>query len=1367
MKKLVYLLTCLSLPLACLFILLSMLARASAAPPTAASLPIRLDYGVMETSSLAAPEARAKDASLALLAEAALLAPKSSTTLNPASASQEGDVAGEIISVVVAPTPVVAGESIKFDVTVRNIGDLPWPSDAQVFIEIRDANGLLQGTAASTLGRPVQAGETISAMADWPVPVDGLGNYTYAAKLSANSALLDTAPPNTLSVEPGGPKNARIVETVMVATSSSGSRRVALIPNASGAFSGTGPLWTNIPEIPGITFTNLPLGSVNAGFLAPYDTVVLMQVCNIATALSSSQKMDLINWVSNGGKLIIYDSDACSGGNTPDYSWFIYPFSTNNPGQQGARGGVLTVMEENTLSSADPASAYYINTADLVANTDAVGDSNVMITRDPHWYLDMQSTNVNNMTGYVHAYAEYDHGLIIYNGLDVDYTGNQWLRKIWVLELQQPWDPSGLPHGEPIVGQSSIQASPTSVPADGTSTISVTVTLRDANGNRLPGHEIQVISSRKNLDTFQPPTGTTDWNGRFVTRLRSYRSGSVVITAKDLTTGQPIAASASVRFTPVGGEPPPPPANENAVAITHVRPTYPLDGAFLQGVDLPNRIQVWIDWKDTTPGWVNFILNDQKFSQSASGNVSSYTFDMGHDLQAGHNSLCIIAYNAAGERSQAMTYAPYQIAQPEWLQALTNVIFFNPTILGGEVEGTFVREYELRFPANPIKVDAPFGFSNIGLEFDLGGKLSLPMDCTSPLKISGGGKAGAEFKMFDASFEIRGEVGGQSGRQAYCLFATPSGFWHVEAEGRKTVYSKPVLIVITYFNAAVGSTVDGIVTFLHIEHYVARLLGEVYVDGKVGLFAEGDLDFHLTSPHVTSDLTVGVKDFGVEGGVRGDWGPVKAKVYASGDGTIQFYSPEFSVNPSDFTFDRVVIGGEVGAEFEAWRLKRSAKGRIEWVYPEGSQLQGFALRDLTATDWQVVGRNPHEPYSLLRDIRTLQALAEMSPLTTVSTTLVSNVYTYTQPSLALRSDDQALLVWVHDDFSKPINQALELRYSRWNGSVWQADAAVTDDTFLDTTPNVIWDAYNNGLLVWERVNDSNVPITSTLDITFTRKLEIASAIYDAATDTWSAPTLLTTNNAADHSPRLARNNAGQVILVWRQNDAGYLAGDATNPDTLLYRTWDGANWSATQTALAGLARMQDVALAYDSGTATLAFSQVVSDTQAISDTVEIFTISWDSSTWNAPQQLTADDGWDNVQPQVAYTPLGDAIVVWRAGDQLRSHNLQTGAKASVPLPVNQAVANFTLAVAPDGRMAVVWLGQSGSTHDVYLSIYDVAHDLWGMPQRITNNSDREDYLSPALNSTGNLLMAYTNTGIVTQTQTMTVTGGAIVTFTLS
>jgi hypothetical protein len=205
-------------------------------------------------------------------------------------------------------------------------------------------------------------------------------------------------------------------------------------------------------SISGITFTNLAVADVNATNLAAYDTVLLNVAspgmgCSTGT-LSTSQKQDLVDFVANGGKLIIYDSE-CP---TADYSWLPYPFDTNNPGALGAHG-TLTIVEENTLSCSTPGCTVtdtngnitdsYIDAASLGSNTDAVGDMNVMVTRDPNWCLDMEGTNALAVEGPVHTYATYYNGLIIYNGLDVDYMG--WgttdLDKIWELELEQRWNP--------------------------------------------------------------------------------------------------------------------------------------------------------------------------------------------------------------------------------------------------------------------------------------------------------------------------------------------------------------------------------------------------------------------------------------------------------------------------------------------------------------------------------------------------------------------------------------------------------------------------------------------------------------------------------------------------------------------------------------------------------------------------------------------------------------------------------------------------------------------------------------------------------------------------------------------------------------
>jgi hypothetical protein len=225
----------------------------------------------------------------------------------------------------------------------------------------------------------------------------------------------------------------------------SASTNVALVPDDHGASCCAGYLPTSDPAFSGITFTNLALASVSAANLAGYDTVVFNQVCFPLSQFTPSQRADVVNFVNGGGKLIIYDSDAC--GTTPvDYSWLPFPLTTNSPGQTGSGGGTLTIVETNALASPNLTDASFIDTAKVTSDTDAVGDANVMVTKDPHWCGEMSATNVNNVTGFSYAYATYGSGIFIYDGLDTNYTysysapgtgdGEANLAKIWLLQLQ-------------------------------------------------------------------------------------------------------------------------------------------------------------------------------------------------------------------------------------------------------------------------------------------------------------------------------------------------------------------------------------------------------------------------------------------------------------------------------------------------------------------------------------------------------------------------------------------------------------------------------------------------------------------------------------------------------------------------------------------------------------------------------------------------------------------------------------------------------------------------------------------------------------------------------------------------------------------
>lgn len=298
------------------------------------------------------------------------------------------------------------------------------------------------------------------------------------------------------------------------------SVNVAIIGSPSVINGGLLPTSGLPGELGDFTFTNLAPGSVSAASLTPFDTVVLNVAspemgCDTAT-LPAPAKADLVSFVGGGKKMIIYDSE-CAVGAGVDYTWLPFPFTTDNPGAAGATG-TLTIVEQNLLSTSNPADPHFIDAAALSTGTDAVGDANVFVTNDPNWCVDMSATNTNNATGATHTYAKYpagtDTGLFIYNGLDVDFMGFEssldGLRKIWVQELQHPFNPSNLPCGFTVVG---ITLSPASASNVAGTNHTVTATVTDLLGNPKPGTAVTFkVLSGPNVGV--TGTATTDASGQ-------------------------------------------------------------------------------------------------------------------------------------------------------------------------------------------------------------------------------------------------------------------------------------------------------------------------------------------------------------------------------------------------------------------------------------------------------------------------------------------------------------------------------------------------------------------------------------------------------------------------------------------------------------------------------------------------------------------------------------------------------------------------------------------------------------------------------------------------------------------------------------
>jgi hypothetical protein len=303
------------------------------------------------------------------------------------------------------------------------------------------------------------------------------------------------------------------------------SQNIALVPDAHGKFNFGGTLPTSIIGRPGVpsgyspSFTNVSPNTIATGgssVLSGFDTVVLVGLCDIGLYLNPAGgfgpnfKTNIESFVSNGGKLIIYDSECTS----TNYSNFVYPFTTSNPGAAGAMG-TLTDVEENSLSSSVPANDSFVNVVAVSTQTDAVGDANVFVTFNQNWCTDLRALNTLGVNGPVQTYARLGSGLIIYDGLDKDFmgfdaafnnnfdkasiNGQVHLQRIWLLQLLQPFNPDSLPCGVKVFGLSLSPKTATN-PGGSSHTVTAHVTT---NASPTPGVTVTFTV------TLGPNAGTT------------------------------------------------------------------------------------------------------------------------------------------------------------------------------------------------------------------------------------------------------------------------------------------------------------------------------------------------------------------------------------------------------------------------------------------------------------------------------------------------------------------------------------------------------------------------------------------------------------------------------------------------------------------------------------------------------------------------------------------------------------------------------------------------------------------------------------------------------------------------------------------
>jgi hypothetical protein len=157
--------------------------------------------------------------------------------------------------------------------------------------------------------------------------------------------------------------------------------------------------------------------------------------------------------------------------------------------------------------------------------------------------------------------------------------------------------PSG---GSPAsAANSSLTAAPPSAPADGTSQITATVTLRDGNNNPVAGKSVQFYALEINSGgtpvagslQFHGSVNPTDVNGQATAAITANTPGTVTITVKDTTDNISVSQPATVTFSPTLQTPVPPNADlQSAIQSLYQVSAKILNGTPTSGLDLTNIV---------------------------------------------------------------------------------------------------------------------------------------------------------------------------------------------------------------------------------------------------------------------------------------------------------------------------------------------------------------------------------------------------------------------------------------------------------------------------------------------------------------------------------------------------------------------------------------------------------------------------------------------------------------------------------------------------------------------------------------------------------------------------------------------------------
>lgn len=320
-------------------------------------------------------------------------------------------------------------------------------------------------------------------------------------------------------------------------------------------------------------------------------------------------------------------------------------------------------------------------------------------------------------------------------------------------------------------------------------------------------------------------------------------------------------------------------------------------------------------------------------------------------------------------------------------------------------------------------------------------------------------------------------------------------------------------------------------------------------------------------------------------------------------------------------------------------------------------------------------------------------------------------------------ENRVYLVW-YDFYSSPNNMGCQIRFKRYDGSVWSGDTTVglIGNTRLNNWyPSCATDAAGYFHLVWE-TNEFTTDIEN---------FEIAYRRY--STNSWTGITRLTVSSGPSTNPVISVAGDGRLFVFWQDKRSG--------PYRIYYRTYAGSSWgsegilgeNADYCGMPSVAMCQGLPAVvwedFSSGTFQVRFRKMS-------------TGGWEGDS------LISHSSQGAFSPAIAADNSGNIHVVWQDWSLNNSKICYRKYFALTrnwgPVTVLSSAAFRTespVLVCRDSLVDVFWSDDRNGYYEIYRR--QSANDNWGQEEPVTDQRASAVLPSVTADSRGNMHLVWT------------------------